>query len=94
MVTAHMPPFTNVDQKKDDDPVNNPSHYNQGSMEAIEAIEAMFKDPEHFKAYCEGTILKYLWRHKYKKKPIQDLEKAEWYLKLLLEKHGRIENGD
>ena len=28
--------------------------------------------------------MKYLWRYKYKGKPLQDLQKAEWYLSRLI----------
>lgn len=61
------------------DEVNRPAHYNSGKVEAIEAIEASMS-PEEFKGYLKGNALKYLWRYAYKGKPIQDLDKAEWYL--------------
>ena len=61
------------------DEVQKPAHYNSGKVEAIEAIEASMS-PEEFKGYLKGNALKYLWRYAYKGKPIQDLDKAEWYL--------------
>jgi len=34
----------------------------------------------------KGNTLKYLWRYNYKGKPVEDIEKARWYLeKLYLE---------
>jgi len=29
--------------------------------------------------------MKYLWRYEHKKKPIQDLEKAKWFINKLIE---------
>ena len=65
--------------------VNNPPHYNRKNIEAICAIEASM-EPEEFCGYLKGNILKYLWRYNYKGTPLQDLEKSEYYLKLLIKK--------
>ena len=35
--------------------------------------------------YAEGNIIKYVSRHKYKGKPLQDLYKARWYIDKLIE---------
>ena len=64
------------------DEVQKPRHYNSGKVECIEAIEASMS-PEEFKGYLKGNTLKYLWRYSYKGKPVQDLEKAQWYLEKL-----------
>tara|TARA_R100000329_G_scaffold132148_1_gene111628 strand:+ start:17 stop:262 length:246 start_codon:yes stop_codon:yes gene_type:complete len=63
------------------DPVNHPAHYtvNEG-IECIEAIEATLT-PEEFRGYLRGQVIKYVWRCNYKGKRLEDLEKAEWYLK-------------
>ena len=63
------------------DMVNHPPHYNQGKVEAIDAIEAAL-GPEGFKAYCRGNAIKYLWRaeHKHKENNKQDWDKANWYI--------------
>jgi hypothetical protein len=66
---------------KDPDPVNSPSHYNQGKVECIEALEAALTT-EEFRGFCKGNALKYLWREKGKGGQ-QDLEKAKWYLERL-----------
>jgi hypothetical protein len=66
------------------DPVERPRHYNNGSVECIDAIRAALGD-EGFQAYCQGNVLKYLWRHKYKGKPVEDLRKCSWYLQRLIE---------
>ena len=67
------------------DLINNPEHYNTGSIECIEAIEASMT-PEEFKGYLKGSVMKYLWRYQNKNTPPQDLEKCLWFLKRLLEK--------
>jgi len=69
--------------RKTPDPVEKPDHYNNGAIEAIDAIKASMEDQE-FQGYLKGNILKYLWHYGYKGKPIEDLEKCEWYLKKLL----------
>ena len=66
------------------DEVNKPEHYNTGSVECIEAIQATLSG-EEFKGYCRGNSVKYLWRCMYKGKSKQDLEKARWYLERLLD---------
>jgi len=68
------------------DPVNNPSHYNRKGVEAIDAIEASMS-LEEFQGYLKGNVMKYIWRYRYKAKPLEDLKKAEWYLKRLIASH-------
>ena len=72
-----------MEDKKDDDPVNFPSHYNKGDIGCIDAIKAC--QGEGFKYYLQGSAMKYLWRYEHKKKPIQDLEKAKWFINKLIE---------
>jgi len=67
-----------------DDPVESPVHYNTGSVECIEAIKASMSDTE-FKGYLKGNTMKYLWRYDYKGKPVEDLQKAQWYLAKLIQ---------
>lgn len=65
------------------DPVNHPSHYTQGGIECIEAIRAQMT-PDEFRGYLKGCVAKYLWRYELKENPLQDLEKADWYLRRLI----------
>jgi len=65
------------------DKVNNPPHYNTHGIECIQAIQASMSK-EEFKGYLKGNVLKYIWRYTYKGKPLEDLKKAEWYLKKLM----------
>jgi len=56
------------------DPVNHPSHYTS-SPSGIEVIEIT----EHMN-FCLGNAVKYILRCDLKGKPIEDLEKAKWYI--------------
>lgn len=60
------------------DMVNSPPHYNQGDVECIDAIKAALG--EHFPYHCTATAMKYLWRWDAKANPVEDLEKAKWYI--------------
>ena len=61
------------------DPVNHPSHYNAGSIECIDAIEAALT-PEEFRGFLKGNALKYIWRSGRKGDEFEDLKKSMWYL--------------
>lgn len=69
------------------DMVNSPDHYknNPLGIECIRAIEASMSS-EEFKGYLKGNVMKYIWRYTYKQKPLEDLKKAEYYLKALIER--------
>lgn len=55
------------------DPVNSPSHYMQYPIEVIEITERL--------NFLLGNVIKYVLRADYKGKPLEDLKKAEFYLK-------------
>lgn len=65
------------------DVVNSPEHYNQSGIECIQAIRASMSK-EQFVGYLKGNVEKYIWRFEYKGKPVEDLKKAQWYLKELI----------
>ncbi len=67
---------------KQNDMVNHPPHYNSSSIECIDVIRAATGDGYEY--YLQGVIIKYLFRYRHKGKPIEDLKKAEWYLKRLI----------
>lgn len=60
------------------DPVNHPSHYTQGKVECIDAIEAAL-GVEGFIAFLRGQVIKYQWRCGLKDAANQDGAKAHWY---------------
>lgn len=68
----------------DYDPVNKPMHYALSGIECIEYIKERLT-PEEFKGYCHGNLIKYQHRHNYKGKPVEDMEKARYYLEKMLE---------
>ena len=64
----------------------NPDHYNAGEgLQCIDFIEASMT-VEEFRAYCRGNILKYTFRC-YNKGGLEDIKKAEWYIKKLISTH-------
>lgn len=74
-----------------DDPVNHPSHYNQSSIECIDAIEAAINGLDGFEGHCTGTSMKYIWRWKWKN-GTEDIKKAIWFLQKLLKYEEAKEN--
>ena len=66
-----------------DDPVNHPSHYTNGDVECIDALEASM-EPIEFCGFLKGNVMKYVWRFEKKASPAEDLSKAQWYLDRLL----------
>lgn len=63
--------------------VNHPKHYNKNSS-GIECIDVV----EHFN-FNLGNAIKYIWRADEKGNPIQDLEKAAWYVQREIEKRKK-----
>jgi hypothetical protein len=56
------------------DPVNHPTHYTShpSGVEVIAITEHM--------NFCLGNAIKYILRADLKGNPIEDLQKAQWYL--------------
>ena len=67
------------------DPVNHPAHYTTGKIEVLDFIlDQQF-------GYLAGQVIKYVSRYRHKGAPVQDLEKAEFYLRRLIKEttvHG------
>ena len=66
-----------MEENRTYDIVNNPSHYTSGNIEVIDFIE------DKKLGFCLGNVVKYVARagKKDPSKEIEDLKKAEWYLK-------------
>lgn len=73
-----------IDNELESDPVNHPSHYCQGGIECIEAIEAATKNLRGIEAVCVANVIKYVWRYK-EKNGSEDLQKARFYLNHLID---------
>jgi hypothetical protein len=71
------------------DNVNAPAHYLHGRKETIDVITDCMTNDE-FHGYLKGNILKYVSRYKFKGEPLEDLEKAQWYLNRLIQE---VSNG-
>ena len=66
--------------------VDHPRHYTAGSIETIDAIEALVGQAgwSPLTGYRLGNVLKYLWRHVHKG-GLESLKKAAWYLEREIE---------
>ena len=72
----------NMTEKDLEDMINHPKHYTNGKIEPIDYINANEMD------YLEGNIVKYISRYKFKN-GIEDLEKAKFYLNMLIERENK-----
>ena len=66
------------------DKVNHPSHYTQGKVECIDAIEAATVHKNGLDAVCTANIIKYIWRCEHKN-GLEDLKKARWSLEKMIQ---------
>lgn len=73
-----------VQQRKRNDTVNHPSHYNYGDIETIEFIEQVTKHYNPNVAYHIGNAIKYLARSPHKNGK-EDVAKAKWYIERAFE---------
>lgn len=71
------------------DLVNHPTHYTKGGIETLDFIKAKMVQ-ERYKGYLTGTVIKYLSRFEDKENPLQDLRKAEFYLKRLIKEYENV----
>jgi len=72
-------PVVLVDETPREDVVNHPSHYKVGGIETIDFIEAKQLN------YHLGNVVKYITRADHKGSRLENLKKAEWYLKREIE---------
>jgi hypothetical protein len=71
--------------------VEHPNHYqSEKGIEVIDVMEAFTSDLTGIEAVDTANVLKYICRWK-KKNGLQDLNKAMWYLKHLI---NYVENGE
>ena len=64
--------------------INSPAHYNQGSMECIDAMVGAY-GKEEVQTFCKLNAFKYLWRIGHKDDEKQEIGKIKWYLDKYLE---------
>lgn len=78
-------PVPGISEVRTGDKVNHPSHYTAGKVECIDAIESATTGLTGIEAVCTANAIKYLWRWKHKN-GVEDLKKAQWYVKHLIER--------
>jgi len=66
------------------DPVNKPKHYTShpSGIDCIQITEHM--------GFNLGNAIKYIWRADLKDDALEDLRKAEWYIRREIEKRSKI----
>ena len=72
-----------LELEKENETVSHPSHYCQGKVECIDALEAATTGLRGIEAVCTANAIKYLWRWKHKN-GVTDLHKAQWYIDRLI----------
>lgn len=77
---------------KTNDAVQHPSHYTQGKVECIEALESATAGLSGIEAVCTANAIKYLWRQSRKNK-VEDLKKCLWYVQYLIDYYEGKQNG-
>lgn len=68
----------------------NPSHYKQGKIECIDALESATINKKGLDAVCTANIIKYLWRCE-SKGGVEDMKKALWYLERMIQNNTEKE---
>ena len=69
--------------------IDHRDYYNHGSIEAIDAIESACTGLDGYEGFLTGTVLKYLFRWRWKGTAVTDLQKADYYLTRLIEEEKR-----
>ena len=72
-----------MSETKMDQAVNHPNHYTNGTIEVIDYLRDKLT-PDQFLGFCMGNVLKYTSRWQFKD-GLQDLKKADVYLKWAIE---------
>ena len=66
-------------------------YYNRGGIEAIDAIESACTGLSGYEGFLTGTVLKYMFRWRWKGTSLADLKKADYYLtRLIREEEKRL----
>lgn len=71
-------------EKDKEDVINKPNHYHKGGIDPIAVMESKFT-PEMLEGFFAGNAIKYVIRYPDKGKPVEDLEKAQFYINKLIE---------
>lgn len=85
---CRVPPLKKEDAAFVSDAVQRPSHYTQGTIECIDAIESALTR-EEFIGALKFQVMKYTWRMGRKDAASQDAAKAAWYADRLTKALGK-----
>ena len=75
-------------QIEESDEVHKPNHYNWRGVECKDVIRQLL-GLDGYKRYCEGNVIKYLYRYTKKGTPTTDIAKAVEYLRMIAEEEAR-----
>jgi hypothetical protein len=82
----------NIEQRRQHDEVNSPSHYCKGGIECIDVIKVCTEGLVGMEAVCTANIIKYIFRWK-DKNGLTDVKKCKWYVeRLIKEKENESQN--
>lgn len=78
----YLPPINLWNVPRMNDPVNRPKHYTEhpSGVECIQITEHM--------GFNLGNAIKYIWRADLKNDALEDLKKAEWYIRREISKRS------
>ena len=64
-----------------------PTYYQRAKLETIETIMDIVRDLPGDEAVLVGNVVKYMTRYRFKdtSNPVEDVQKAEWYVKRLVQ---------
>lgn len=65
--------------------VNHPKHYGGDTQYECIKVLKVWLSPEEYRGFLRGNAIKYLCRIGKKDNEVQELKKAEWYVKKLIE---------
>ena len=65
-------------------------YYNHGGIEAIDAIESACTGLQGYEGFLTGTVLKYMFRWRWKGTAVADLKKARYYLDRLIAEEEKL----
>lgn len=73
------------------DNVNHPYHYANSGIECIDVMENIFGS-DKVQSFCLCNAFKYIFRCMHKNNTIEDLKKADWYIKKFIELNEKEQN--
>ena len=70
--------------------IDHRDYYNHGRIEAIDAIESACTGLQGYEGFLTGTVLKYMFRWRWKGTAVADLKKARYYLDRLIAEEEKL----